>query len=443
MQPHGSPRDSDRVPATTMTETILGTPEAALGHAAGKQAKETLPSSLRRLFGWIAFIAIVPNLAFTFVGFMSAVQAQQIAPDGKVQAVAVISGVSAFAAMLAQPIVGVLSDRTRGPFGARRPWILIGGLMGATGLVTAGLAPSIAWLTVAVVVVQFGFNAVGGPLSAILPDRVPVQFRGRYSTLAGLGGLVGSVAGSLVASTLVGNIALGYTSFAGALILVVLLFVVTVPDKDNRGEPHAPISALAFLKAFWVNPIRNPDFFWVFIGRFLVFGANAVPATYGLYVLQDFIGLPLDQAIQVAPLLGLAALPTILLSAAIAGPLSDRIGRRKPIVFVAALVIAAAAVVPIVSPTVPAMLVSGMLIGLGFGAFVAVDQALMSQVLPDKEQYGTDLGVMNIAATLPGVVGPALASAIVVNGGYEPMFAAVAILGLIGALAVLPIKTVR
>lgn len=444
MEPTELPSADASQPTIPLTGTIPATDADAVGQVGRKKTKEKLPRNLRRLFGWIFFIAIVPNLAFGFVAFMSAVQAQQIDPEGKVQALAVISAISALAAMLAQPIIGVLSDRTRSRFGSRRPWILFGGMVGAMALITAGLAPSIAWLTVAVVFVQFGFNALGGPLSAILPDRVPVRFRGRYSTLAGLGGLIGSIAGGIVASTLVGNIALGYACFAGVLLLVVVLFVTTVGDRDNRGEQRAPFSLLAFLKAFWVNPVRYPDFFWGFTGRFLIFGANALPTTYSLYILQDYVGLPVEQSIQIAPLLGLAAIPTILLSTAIAGPLSDRIGRRKPIVLISGLIIVAAAIIPIVSPTILGMVISGLLIGLGFGAFIAVDQALMSQVLPDKEKYGTDLGVLNIAATLPGVIGPAVSGVIVlVFGTYGALYAATAIVGLVGALAVIPIKSVR
>lgn len=431
-------------PATPLTGSIPASPADAMGKARLKPSKEKVPRNLRRLFGWALFIAVVPNLALSLITFMSAVQAQQIDPDGKVQALGIISAVSALAAMLAQPIIGVLSDRTRSRFGSRRPWILFGGMIGATALITAGLAPSIAWLTIAVVFVQFGFNALGGPLTAILPDRVPVSFRGRYSTLAGLGGLIGSVTGGIIGASFVSNIQLGYTCFAGILLLVVVLFVTTVPDEDNRGKAREPFSLTAFLKAFWVSPVRYPDFFWGFLGRFLIFGANALPSTYGLYILQDYVGLPTEQAIQIAPLLGLAALPTILISTLIAGPLSDRLGRRKPIVLISGLIIVLAAIVPLLSPTVPALIIGGVLIGLGFGAFIAVDQALMSQVLPDKEKYGTDLGVLNIAATLPGVVGPAVAGAIILTfGSYSALYITVAVVGLAGALAVIPIKSVR
>lgn len=409
-----------------------------------KPPKEKLPKDLRVLFRFAPFISAVPFLAFSVTNYFAAVQAQEINNAGKVGALALISGVSAFAAMLAMPLAGVLTDRTRSRFGSRRPWILIGALIGSVAMITAGLATSIATLTLAVVFVQFGFNAFGAPYSALLPDRVPTRFRGRYSTLVGLGTLVAGVLGAIIGSFFVAIIPIGYASIAGVLLLLTVWFVVVLKDKDNRGEARQPFNLLAFLKAFWVNPIKFPDFFWGFLGRFLLFGGFSLLNTYGLYILQDYIHVPVAESLKLAPLLGLATLPTILISTSIAGPLSDRIGKRKPLVLAGGLIIALGALVPILAPSVLGLIISGMVVGLGFGTFISVDQALMSSVLPDAKRYGTDLGVLNIASTLPSVVGPAFAGFIVLAfGGYLALYIAVVVVALVGALAVIPIKSVR
>ncbi|WP_092557301.1 MFS transporter [Herbiconiux ginsengi] len=441
MEPTQRPNRSSE-PITPLTSSIPAGPGEAM--KMGQQTKEKLPRELRPLFRFAPFVAAVPFLAFSATNYFAAVQAQQIDDAGKVGALATISAISAFAAMLAMPLAGVLTDRTRTRFGARRPWILVGAVIGSVAMITAGLAPSIAALTIAVVFVQFGFNAMGAPFTAILPDRVPVRFRGRYSTLVGLGTLLAGVLGGIIGSFFVKNIPLGYTSIAGAVLLLTIWFVVAVKDRDNRGEHRQPFNVLAFLKAFWVSPIKHPDFFWGFLGRFLLFGGFSLLNTYSLYILQDYIGVPVEESLQLAPLLGLATLPTILISTAISGPLSDRIGRRKPLVLAGGLVIALAALVPILMPSVPGMIVSAVFVGLGFGTFIAVDQALISSVLPDKERFGTDLGVLNIASTLPGVIGPAVAGVIVlVFGGYLAIYVAVVVIALLGALAVMPIKSVR
>ncbi|MFF0477764.1 MFS transporter [Streptomyces sp. NPDC004284] len=403
-----------------------------------------VPRELRRLFRAAPFVAAAAPVAYAVSTYYAAIQVEQLAPDAKAANLAVINALGAVAAMLAQPIVGVLSDRTRTRYGARRPWMLGGALVGAVALLTSGLAPNVAALSVCVMFVQFGFNASQGPFSALLPDRVPERFRGRYSTGVGLGVLLGSVAGPAVGSLFADDLPLGYAVLAGVVLLAVVLFVVLVPDRDNRGEPRLPFSLRTFLSAFWVNPVRHPDFFWGFTGRLLLFGGYAMLSTYQLYLAQDYLGLPLEEAKRTVPLLGLVSLPGILVATAVAGPLSDRFGRRKPVVLVAGLVIAFGTVIPLVLPSVLGLALSGLVVACGFGAFISVDQALMSSVLPNPDDFGKDLGVLNLAATLPNTVAPVLAAGIVhAFGSYAALYPVVGVIALLGALSVLPIRSVR
>jgi MFS family permease len=94
-------------------------------------------------------------------------------------------------------------------------------------------------------------------------------------------------------------------------------------------------------------------------------------------------------------------------------------------------------------PTFTGMLLFAVISGLGFGAFQSVDTALMSEVLPNPDDFAKDIGVVNIAATLPQTVAPALAGAIVVVLGYAGLFPVGILLCLLGGLAVLPVKAVR
>ncbi|PIM71836.1 hypothetical protein CTU88_14655 [Streptomyces sp. JV178] len=132
-------------------------------------------------------------------------------------------------------------------------------------------------------------------------------------------------------------------------------------------------------------------------------------------------------------------LPSIVLG----GVISDRIGRRKIMVFVASVICSVSLVIPLVSPTLAGLLLSYFIGGIGFGAFQSVDQALVSEVLPSEESLGKDLGIINVAAALPKVITPSIGGIIVLGFGYAGLFVAGILLTLIGAFAVFFIRGVK
>ncbi len=408
------------------------------------RAKEAVPVSLRRLFLTVPFVGAAAPLAYATSGYFLPIQVQAIDDGAKVGNLALINTLSACAAMVAQPVIGLLSDRTRTRFGARAPWMVAGAAIGFAALLLAGQASTVALLIVAMMLVQFGFNAFQGPLGAIMPDRVPTRLRGRYSTLIGLGQVLGAILGPVLASLFLSRIPTGYATFSVVVLAVILLFIVLNRDPGNRDLARPPFSAAAFLKAFWVNPVRHPDFFWAFLGRILIFGGYYMALTYSFYIAQDYLGLDAEEAARLTPLLGLAGVPGFLVAIAVSGPLSDRMGRRKPLTLTGGLVISLSALVPLLMPTAAGMFLSAIVATIGFGVFISVDQALVSEVLPSRDDFAKDLGVLNLAATLPNTVAPAAAGAVVsAFGGYGPLYGAVAIITVLGALAVLPIKGVR
>jgi len=92
--------------------------------------------------------------------------------------------------------------------------------------------------------------------------------------------------------------------------------------------------------------------------------------------------------------------------------------------------------------TWPAAMVAAVLFGLGFGAYLAVDQALITQVLPAAADRAKDLGIINIAIVAPGAVGAALAGALVTLGGYPLLFAGTAAVAALASVLVWRIKSV-
>lgn len=375
-------------------------------------------------------------------GILLPLQIEAIDPENKVGNLAVVLTIGAFLAMIAQPVAGMVSDRTRNRFGRRAPWMVGGSLTGGLALVGIASANTIVQIAIAWAIVQIAYNFAQGPLSAILPDRVPSAARGLFSAVTGLGSMLGAIGGQVVASQFTENIPAGYMAFAGFVLVAVVLFIVINPDQSSKDQPSTPFSIVTFLETFWVSPRKHPDFFWGFSGRLLFFIGYYLVSGYQLYILADYIGLN-DDAAAAVPAIGGVSLVGIMISMPVAGPLSDKLGRRRIIAVIAGCVMAASLLIPLLLPTMTGMLIFAFMNGIGFGAYMSVDTALMSEVLPSKQDFGKDLGVLNIAATLPQTLGPAIAGVIVLIFGYSALFPIGAAIALAGALAVIPIKSVH
>ncbi|MEU9863626.1 MFS transporter [Streptomyces sp. NPDC047971] len=366
-------------------------------------------------------------------------QVAAIAPDDKVAVLGLIGGISAIFATAFNPIAGALSDRS----GRRNPWIL-GGALGALlslallGNVTTALLVGIGWC-----LVQATMNTYQAAVTAIVPDRVPVARRGTASALVGLGMPIGGTVGVLIASQTATQLRTGYLVF-GAIVAVAALLLSVFCRDTPRTEPVPKAPKGSQIAAF-LSSLANHDFRWAFIGRALMVLGYFSVVGYQLYILGDHIELPAGLTPPAAiAILTPVSMIAVAVSTVVGGVLSDRLDRRKVFVGVSAALAGLVMVVPVVSPTWTGMLVFSALNGLAFGCFMAVDTALVTLVLPRAEDAARDMGVLNIANAGPQIVAPFVASAIVTAlGGYTPLFLAGGALSLIGALAILPIRSVR
>lgn len=428
------------------TDQPLDDPEAALAFiedAAGNEDPPAPITGVRRLLGWI----IPANLGIFMIwgavpGILLPAQiTSQFGEADKVTNLLIVTTIGSFFSMLAQPVAGQISDRTRSRFGRRAPWIFLGSLAGGLALVGLAFADSLVGVVIAWTLVQITYNFAQGPLSAVMPDRVPLNRRGTFAALSGIGLMVGALGGQIVGSLFLGSIAAGYVTFAVFSLVILTLFIVFNPDHPSSDLAPEPFKLADFLRTFWVNPVEHPDFFWAFTGRLLLYTGYFAVTGYQFFLLTDYFGI--ENPGEVIPMLGLISLAGILIATVASGPLSDRFGRRKPFVFASSLVTGLALVVPWVWPDLTAWMIMTFIAGLGFGMFQAVDTALMSEVLPSAKSFAKDLGVVNIAATLPQTLAPAVAGAIVLTFGYAGLFPVGIVLSVLGAFAVWPIKAVK
>jgi MFS family permease len=374
-------------------------------------------------------------------------QVEHIDRTHKVAALGVVSGVSAVFALVFNPIGGALSDRSRSRFGRRAPWLATTPVAVIVMLALLGRAGTLLLVAVAWCLAQAAANLYQAPLTAVIPDRVSRQRRGAASAVAGVSSVVGGVAGVGLASQFAGHLGWGYLVLGAMLAATAAYFVLSTADAPAAGLPRpsrdtrSPASRLAgFLSA-----LRHRDFALVFASRAAAILGYYLVISYELYILTDYIALPgrMRPAQGVTILAAISAVGA-LLAAALAGPVSDRLDRRKPFVVISSVVAGAGCVLPVLSPTFRTVEIFAAFAGIAFGCYLSVDAALVTLVLPRSEDAARDLGVLNIANAGPQVLAPLLAALIISHaGGYRTLFIAGGCCGIASALAVLPVRSVR
>ena len=350
-----------------------------------------------------------------FFGPLQVLLGQQAAAfsEGDKEAIlALVTGAGAAVSLVANPLFGAFSDRTTSRLGRRVPWVLFGAVLGAAALIALAGAPSVAIMTLLWCLVQAGCNGAYAAITAAIPDRVPVPQRGTVGGLAAMGQTVGILAGAVIAAAVAGNFAAGYVVCAVALLAGVVLYYFKNDDVPLPAQARPPFSLAGFVRGFWISPARYPDFAWAWLTRLLVNIGNHMVTLYLLFFLNDAVRVRETQGIEpefgVLVLTGLYAVMVIITSV-IGGRLSDRMGRRKPLVIISSVIIAAASLILAFAPTWPGALIGASVLGIGFGCYLAVDFALITQVLPTALNRGRDLGVINIANSLPQVLAPLIA----------------------------------
>jgi MFS family permease len=377
---------------------------------------------------------------FTPIQVLLPEQVAEITPDSKELWLGIVTGIGAIVAIVVNPLAGALSDRTRIKFlgrayGRRHVWTLAGCALSVLSIAVLAEASNLLTVIVAWCFVTVGINIMLASLTAAVPDRVPVAQRGLVSGWIGMPQALGLVIGAVLVTAVFTDIGPGYIALGLGLVVLAVPFALLTKD-DPLPPGHR-------VRVRWKIDLRgHPDYMWAWGTRFLVQLGNALGTLYLLYFLDDAVGLDDPDS----GLLYMILLYTVgmISTAMIGGWLSDRLGRRKIFVIWSGVLIAIAATLLAIWPTGPVSLVAAFLFGMGFGVYLAVDTALITQVLPNEADRARDLGVINIASAAPQALGPLLAAPIVTTlGGYPTLFALTGLVSLVGAVAVVKIRSVR
>lgn len=368
-----------------------------------------------------------------------------VGDDSAPSSLALVAGVGSLLSIVANPLFGRLSDRTTSRWGMRRPWMATGVVVGAVGTMVIAAAPNMGTVLVGWCLCQVFFNATLAAQAAILPDQVPTDQRGVVSGVLGLAVPVASVFGTYLVQLFAYSTTLMFAVPCAVGGAAVLFFVWRLNDRRLDARDKPPWSLRELAATFYVSPRSNPDFGWAFLSRFLLVTAYAFLITFQAFFLLRQVGSSEEAVPQQVYFGTVAQSVALVVVAPVAGRISDRLARRKVFVMAAAVIYAGALFVIAGATSVDRYVVGMAIGGAGFGMYMAVDLALVVDVLTDPLTAAKDLGVLNIAGALPFAVAPAIAPALLElgNGSYAVLYAVAGACALCGAVVVAPIKNVR
>ena len=395
-----------------------------------------------------AILAVMPILSIL-------IPAQVIAVDvaNSANNLAFVLGLGATGAFLGNPIGGALSDRTLSRYGRRRPWIMVGTLATAGGLLLLAYSHTILWLAIGWFVVQFFGNVLFAAQAAVQPDRIPIYQRGTTQSILGLTSPVFLLGGTYFLGR-VKDFRAGYFPVIGLLLLMNAAFVLYYQEVPVCKEDLPIFKWKDYLVSFWFNPKKQPVFAKAWITWLLIWTGFTLGSGSFLYMYVQnivgyeslFVGHAVKEGISnIGVLQTLFGVPVLLL----VGVLSDKLKVRKIFVVSSVVLVAIGIGLLTMNLTWTALVVVCVVIGVGFRVFFGLGAALMSEILPSASDRGKDLGVVNIASTIPQIVLPGIGAAVIYTWGlasatgYQVLFGGGLVLSLLGAAILQSMRGVR
>jgi len=356
---------------------------------------------------WSGILDIV-NGRIQFAGLApkgsEGIGALQIALVGTVIAIAV------------QPTIGSISDYTMSRWGRRKPYIFIGATLDVLFLYGIATANGLFAIGAFVALLQFSSNFAQGPFQGYVPDLVPARQVGTASGLLGLFSALGNLLGYGAAALAVrqsgsdpnaffyGTMAIGVIEFMAMMGVFVGVNEGT-RVKSRRGRSWFAIA----LEAWGTDILRERSFLWLVSSRlFILTAASLYPVLSTFYLAQVFGLNARETGDTKILLLGIVA-TCLTLAVVPAARLSDRMGRKR-IIYFSCAVGASGLALGAVAPILPVAMLGAAMFALSAGAFLAVDWALMSDIVP-KASTGRYMGISNVATASAGTVALALGGA--------------------------------
>ena len=349
--------------------------------------------------------------------------------------------------IIVQPTVGSISDYTVSRWGRRKPYIVVGSLLDLVFLYGIATANSVVALGAFAALLSFSTNIARGPFQGYVPDLVSDKQVGLASAMVGLMQILGNVVGflSVTLAVLYGRIELAILAVGLIELLTMSAVVLRVepgrPPKDRAGRSWASVAA----ETWGTDVLRERSYVWLLTSRFFFLMGGAVLVNLLITYLKQTHGLGEEEANGIYTITLIVVVLANLIAIVPSARISDRVG-RKPVIYVSCVIGFVGVLLAALAPAVPIAIVGAALFGASAGTFLAVDWALMTDIIP-RAASGRYMGLSNVATTAStifavmtgGLMIDAVNAALGIGSGPRAAFLLGAVYYVISALTLRPV----
>ena len=353
-------------------------------------------------------------------------------------------------AAMVQPTIGRISDRTQSPLGRRIPFILWGSVFAALGLIGVRLAPNFTVLFAVWIFIQANVNIAYGPGLALIRDYVPLNRIGMASSMKIMSDAAGAAVMIAITGALIGKTAssLDWEWIALGILAFLLMVAISITSVQiSRRELRSPLKSQRHDVESSLRSALSPQLGLFLSSRLVMITAIASFQTYGLFFLRDSVGLenPAEALGRMILVIGGALAVAVYIS----GWVSDRVG-RKPVVLAGAIGAALSSLWMLTAGDSTQVLIIASVMGASVGVLLSANWALANE-LADESHAGLHMGIVSLA-TIGGsatakLLGPGIDALNRIPGrpddfGYQVLIAGSAAFFIIGAVLLMPLKTI-
>jgi MFS family permease len=316
-------------------------------------------------------------------------------PFGAATALVTLGG--ALVAILVQPTVGGMSDYAVSRWGRRKPFIVVGSLLDLVFLYAIATSNTLLMLATSVILLNISTNVARGPFQGYVPDLVAEPQVGMASAMVGMMQIIGNITGYALVSIAAyfENRPLAIAAVA-IIELVTMASVVLKVDKGPAPKPREGKSWFTIARETWGTDIlRERSYVWLVASRLFFLMAGGILFAFVVIYLKNVFGYDESGAGAVNGAMLVVVAIGNLVAVVPASRISDRIG-RKPVIYAACLVGGIGVAITAFAPHVAIAILGAGLFGMSAGTFLAVDWALMTDIIP-RASAGRYMGLSNVA----------------------------------------------